>query len=1025
MTKIARWMMAAAAAIAPIGAFADESVDYYDPVGGTNATCSVCSVYTGERVLSNGWYVVAGVITNSSRIRVNGDVNLILCDNSELAAIEGVTVDSGNNYTNCLTIWAQSTNTFAGKLTSTDGADFAGIGGRAKGAVGIVTINGGVVTAIGGYHGGAGIGGGIKNTSDGDLFISGMKVGYVNGSGEVEKWEAADSRMDACRNRDGKTVRLEICDSHVYENGSCRYCGAAEPIGISGVMAKLTKPGGSEVKLHFTVSGNPALFGSGWRSPCLSVTATDTATGETRVAAPKALSGDTDAYPGEHTVVWDMSTVLPEGFSSTGMVFTVAYLKMPDYCVFDLSGIPTEPIDLSDGIDDLTVQELRIAKAQVASDIMTEECIVSNLTAQITELDAQLTTAQETHNNGGYTNASLSQLEQDVKDLMAQEAAVRQLVVDDPGQTYLGNNNYYQDYARPLALAMIKYYLVYAGEVPEAGPTNVEIGAWFGSDYTNKHFCVRYIKSPGVLAERYFDYVTCDNDGNPLIKVNESDTFDDVATNVAGIVVLEKVPTYAFYDGDDNTKIVAVEDTSENRATYKAQLGNSLMKGVNVCGKHYYVSQRIGWTTAAEGDSIKGAVRIGLNAGKEAVKLTKAIEDMTASKTDLSNRKSEAETKLSGLYTPLSAITNRLVGTEGSSAVPDIVRSVSFLDAPPEDGWADLYKTSNLVMRLVGPEKSGAQPFYCAVFETTQRQWELVTGKRPSYFANETCYATRPVERISYNMLRGTATGAQWPETNSVDDVSFLGVFRTLTGLAFDLPTEAQWEFACRAGTATDYSYGDAPNGAYMWYKDNSGGETEPVGTRRANNWGLYDMHGNVSEWCLDWYVDDPADPGYPGGRVVRGGSWFDYAGCCTSSFRIGDSPECDESHYGLRLVLPMDRDAPAFGRAECAGASASIRVGVTASVSNVVARQRWPWNGLVDIDYDVSGYTDGLKAEIVFMERDGEERSWPATKFLAGFEPSAEPGHHRATWNATAEDATNIEAKVKAIVRLVEEQEE
>ena len=91
-------------------------------------------------------------------------------------------------------------------------------------------------------------------------------------------------------------------------------------------------------------------------------------------------------------------------------------------------------------------------------------------------------------------------------------------------------------------------------------------------------------------------------------------------------------------------------------------------------------------------------------------------------------------------------------------------------------------------------------------------------------------------------------------------------------------------------------------------------------------------------------------------------------------------------------------------------------------AVSNVVARQRWPWNGLVDVDYDVSGNTAGLKAEIAFVEQGGESRTWTATKFVEGFAPSAEPGHHRATWDTKADGATNIVAKVKAVVKLVRE---
>ncbi|MCR5751443.1 MAG: formylglycine-generating enzyme family protein [Kiritimatiellae bacterium] len=815
---------------------------------------------------------------------------------------------------------------------------------------------------------------------------------------------------------------------------------------LTNVSATASVPWNGKVTLKFEIENNVGAVYPAWNQPRLSITATDNVTGSNYVAAASALMADAAALAGSngtHEVVWDMSK---QGIdlTSTGVAFTVTYLKMNDYCVFDLSGIPTAPIDLSNGVDVLTGQELRIANAQVLNDIMAEEGVVSNLTTQITGFDAQLTAVQETYDEAGYNKTDLAQLEQDVKDLMAQEAAARQAVVDNHGQT-LDNNNYYKDFARPLAKAMIKYYLVYAGEVPAAELDSVDIGEWFSVDYMDKHFCVRYIKSPGGLTEKYFDYVTCDSDGNPLIKKDGTDKFDDAVTNVAGIVVLEKVPTYAYYKGDDNTKLVAVKSDQANRNVYQAELNAKTMKGVNVCGERYLVAQRSGWTTAAAGDSKKGAVRIGLNAGKEAVSLATTIEDITAAKTDLGSQKSAAETKLSGLNALLSAVANRLEESEGTSAVPDVVCPVSYLDAPPEDGWTDLHKTSNLVMRLIGPEKSGARPFYCAVFETTQRQWELVTGRRPSYFTNETFYAMRPAERISYDTLRGTTAGAQWPETNSVDDASFLGVLRTLTGFAFDLPTEAQWEFACRAGTTTDYNNGEnlpkemggrSQNSTMEKlgrYHFNGGkeGEDNPscttnagtatVGSYPSNDWGLYDMHGNVGEWCLDWCVDDPSDARYPGGRVIRGGSWFDYASYCISSGRIGESPANAESGFGLRLVLTVDGDAPAFGRAVCAGASESIRVGVTASVSNVVARQRWPWNGLVDIDYDVSGHTDGLKAEIVFEEQDGEGCSWPTTKFLAGFEPSAERGHHRATWNAMAEGAANIVARVKAVVRLVE----
>ncbi len=216
------------------------------------------------------------------------------------------------------------------------------------------------------------------------------------------------------------------------------------------------------------------------------------------------------------------------------------------------------------------------------------------------------------------------------------------------------------------------------------------------------------------------------------------------------------------------------------------------------------------------------------------------------------------------------------------------------------------------------------QMFYIGVFECTQKQWELVKNARPSYFNNASCYTIRPVERVSYDMIRGTGSteGAGWPTYgHAVDASSFMGILQEKTGLKFDLPTEAEWEYACRAGTTTALNSGkdltstsSCPNmaevGRYYYNRnDGKGGYSQhtKVGSYLPNAWGLYDMHGNVWEWCLDWYgsypaaaATDPKGPNAGSYRVLRGGDWNSSASYCHSASR-GSSPSY-YSPYGVRV---------------------------------------------------------------------------------------------------------------------------
>ncbi len=131
-------------------------------------------------------------------------------------------------------------------------------------------------------------------------------------------------------------------------------------------------------------------------------------------------------------------------------------------------------------------------------------------------------------------------------------------------------------------------------------------------------------------------------------------------------------------------------------------------------------------------------------------------------------------------------------------------------------------------------------------------------------------------------------------------------------GRIYRLPTEAQWEYACRAGSKTAYSFGEGSKslGDYAWFDQNSNRQTHPVGEKKANAWGLYDMHGNVWEWCSDWYgqypkgaVSDPVETRESSNRVFRGGSWYDHFEYCRSARRLGYFPS-GRDDFGLRVAL-------------------------------------------------------------------------------------------------------------------------
>ena len=276
---------------------------------------------------------------------------------------------------------------------------------------------------------------------------------------------------------------------------------------------------------------------------------------------------------------------------------------------------------------------------------------------------------------------------------------------------------------------------------------------------------------------------------------------------------------------------------------------------------------------------------------------------------------------------------------------------IRYRNTAPANGWLDKHKTTKMVLRRITPDafKMGSrdfevgrssdevwhnvtltQPYYIGVFEMTQKQYELITGENPSYFKGD----LRPVHSVKYTDIRGENEGIKWPMEKGIDETSFLKKLQQKTNLSFDLPTEAQWEYACRARSTVAWNNGKVSTeededpelnklGRYKYnLKDGKGGyeDVTAVGSYLPNAWGLYDMHGNVREWCLDWYDDisaedatDPVGPNYAKNssnqRVVRGGgylssSYFSEADGCRSAARDAEGQASRYEYIGFRLAL-------------------------------------------------------------------------------------------------------------------------
>jgi formylglycine-generating enzyme required for sulfatase activity len=190
--------------------------------------------------------------------------------------------------------------------------------------------------------------------------------------------------------------------------------------------------------------------------------------------------------------------------------------------------------------------------------------------------------------------------------------------------------------------------------------------------------------------------------------------------------------------------------------------------------------------------------------------------------------------------------------------------------------------------------------YWLGKYEVTQREYTEVMGSSPSHFKGDAL----PVENVSWEEAKEFCRKLTERERSAG---------RLAEGYEYRLPTEAQWEYACRAGTRGAFA-GELSEMA--WYGGNAGGKTQPVGKKRANDWGLHDMHGNVWEWCEDWYgeyaggtrVTNPTGAASGTLRVFRGGGWFFTSAGCRSAFRDGFSPDYRYFYLGFRAALSSVR---------------------------------------------------------------------------------------------------------------------